>query len=412
MLESCGTKEVTETLFTPSLTVSTTVITATSDEGNYSFTYSVRNPAEDGRVTCGADADWICDLSWFDDGTVSFTASENPEVNSRMAQISVSYNSSYGTIAKIVTVAQNSSQTPEITISPTGIGADIDGGTYSFNYTIKNPLPDGQIDFSANVSWISELTEEDEGTVSFSVNGNTEAEIREGIITVSYFYGTDAASETLTVVQDGYDLSGVSELEGTYKCTGIVYNHSWDQTSATEPGVEATWTLKIFDNGNGTVTLSGLVPDIADYYPDQTSAYIAVGSVSGHNITIYPQFTGYYNTAVNGYLCWALCRYYSNEDAYSGFSPGWYIGSVSYMPITFAYYSATDSWVTDTYGMALGNASIYNDISTFFSFKDIFAPGMSFTKISSHTTSVSDSSADDFEAMPAYTSFMPYIPGK
>lgn len=407
LLVSCGVDEVTQTLYAPTLTLSSTAITATSEEGAYSFTYTVRNPAEDGQVTCACAADWIEDLEWTDGRTVNFTVSENLGLNTRLAQISVTYSSSFGYVEQIVTVAQNSSQTPAITVSPTGIVADIDGGSYSFGYTITNPTIDGRMDIGADVSWITDISDAGEGTVNFSVNTNTEAEIREGVITVTYSYGTDAQSEIVTVVQDGYDQSGVSEIEGTYKCTGIVYNHSWDQTIATEPGISATWTLKIYDNGNGTVTLSGLLPDIVDLYPDYTSAYIAKGTVSGHSIMVYPQYTGYFNSLNNGYICWLLGKYYSNEEAYDTYDPGWYHTSVSYWPCTFTYASATDSWVSD-YGMFLGSASKSNDLSSFFSFYNVFAQGMSFTKISNSTSSVSETSEVGFDENAAFTDFLPF----
>ncbi len=198
---SC-TEENPESVYTPVMTVSDTAVTAGPEGGSYGFTYFIVNPADDGAVTCGADADWIRGLDWSADGAVNFSVGENSDTDTRIAHITVNYISSVGDAVGTVSVVQDPGASPNLTVQPSGIAVDIRGGTYSFNYILRAPSDDGQINCTADVGWISDFDCSSDSAVSFLVDGNTEGVLREGIITVTYTYSGGKLSDTVTVVQN------------------------------------------------------------------------------------------------------------------------------------------------------------------------------------------------------------------
>lgn len=92
---------------TPSISVSTSSVVASKGEGTYSFDYTVTNPADDGTVSCTADADWISDFDYSTEGTVGFSVSKNPESGLRSATITVVYSYSGESVAASVAVVQD-----------------------------------------------------------------------------------------------------------------------------------------------------------------------------------------------------------------------------------------------------------------------------------------------------------------
>ncbi len=375
-LVACDDGKDVQTVYAPTLTVSTAAVSVSKAGGSYSFTYTVGNPSSDGEVTLGADAGWISDLNE-SGGTVSFTASENTGGDPRTAHISVNYSSYYGTASTTVAIAQNAADTPEITVQPSAVAADYAGGTCSFTYSIDNPVSDGEISCTASVDWISDFDCSVSGTVSFTVAESTSISMRTGVISVAYVYEAGEADETVTVVQD-HKTTEVDPtfFAGTYECSGIVGNS--DTSEGAEPGMTDTWTMKIYVNDDGTLALSGLVPGIVDYYPE-SDAYVAIGSISGNNILVYPQFTG--STSNGNFIWWAICPIYvSNEDADEVYSPGFYYSTSTTVPCAFVYNSSSATW-TSNYGMMLllsGSAVELEPTASF----DAFAPGMTFKKLS------------------------------
>lgn len=375
--------------YSPSLTVSTNAIAVTVAGGPYGFTYSVENSVSGGQVSCETEADWISDLNCAS-GTVSFSVPENTGANPRMTRVSLVYSYDGESVSQIVTVAQNAVSDVEVqfAVQPTAVTADSGGGTCSFDYSVWNYDGQGTVSCTTSAAWISDFDSSVSGTVNFSVEPNYDTAIREAVVLVYFSYDGGELTETLTVVQDYADSFSIYDFVGTYSCTGIVYNTNWGSgSSAVEPGVEKTWTMKIYTATDGSLILSGLVPDIVEYYPPDMP-YIAYGSVLGKNVVVSPQFTGYMGTNYY-YICWFVCtNYYTNENA-GGYSPGWVYTTSMDAECRFIYDESTKSWTSD-YGMFLGLSRTYGtlDIASVY---DVFAPGMTFTKISDSTTSSTES---------------------
>ncbi|MCD8313950.1 MAG: hypothetical protein LUC24_07305 [Bacteroidales bacterium] len=397
MMVSCETETVYEVAAVPSLTVSAAV-TVDYEGGSYSCNYSVSNPADDGIVECFANVSWISDVT--DNGSsVSFSVASNTAEQLRNGEITVRYTYEGGSISKTVGVIQSAFEDPVLTV-PLAVTVSSGGGTGSFTYSVTNAVDGGDLKWTAEESWVHDFDYSTYGIVSFTVDANDTEELRSCDLTVTYTYSLNGSSKTLTktvlLVQNhpGVD---VSDFVGTYSCTGIVsnddyYDNNGNVVSGQEPGVQSTWTMKAYASDNGLI-LDGLVPDIVDYYPDYPY-YIAQASVSGSNILVYPQFTGYYGTfsfySGDLYICWVLCpSYYATDaeaeaDGYS--SSGFYITYSSNYPCWFSS-TGTDTWTSDN-GLFLALSTSSTSLSDIYTFYDVFAPGLVITKTSSSTSSL------------------------
>ncbi len=91
--------------------------------------------------------------------------------------------------------------TPTLSVSPTTVVASVDGGSYSFSYSVSNPAEDGSLSVSGAADWIENLKDTGSGC-SFTVSGNP-GDQRTGRISVTYSSSYGTLSEIVTVVQNG-----------------------------------------------------------------------------------------------------------------------------------------------------------------------------------------------------------------
>ncbi len=394
LLASCD-KEVTETVEAPVLAVSSNSIVASADGGAYGFTYYVENSLDDGRVSCAANADWIFNLDYSVFGTVTFSTSANTDGGSRTAQIAVTYSSSFGVWSQTVVVAQNYGDAPQLVVQPTAVAAEVEGGVYSFNYSVVNPADDGEVSCSADVTWISGFDCSTTGVVAFSVDAGQEHVIRQGVITVSYTYAGGERNGTVTVVQN--HLSGhvggdgdVSNVVGTYTVSARVY----DATSQT--GLrDATWTMKVFEyTGDEAYNLyiDGWIVDYEGAYDNYGDHSFSLGAYyySDGRIEIPAQVR--IGTIIELY----------GADYNLGFTPiveydaaeGSVYWGTEYPPMTLTTQDSGLTYESDYGAMSVACAS--TAIWTMTYFTDFTVPTHKLTKVSSSTLSDGSPSAGGF----------------
>lgn len=120
-------------------------IRAAAEGGEYSLTYSIENPAENGEVAATADVDWIDSWNYDTDGKVSFNVKANETEEERPAVITVTYSYSGGSPQSFtVNVIQAAKGTeppvpgaPELTLTSEGeISAEAAGGDFEITYTL------------------------------------------------------------------------------------------------------------------------------------------------------------------------------------------------------------------------------------------------------------------------------------
>ncbi|MCD8313949.1 MAG: hypothetical protein LUC24_07300, partial [Bacteroidales bacterium] len=318
--------------------------------------------------------------------TVTFSVSNNSS-DYRTGRISVTYSSSNGSEEAIVTIAQNSITAPTITVQPVAVTVSKDGGTYSFTYSVANPVADGYVDCTAGADWVHDFDCSVSGEVSFTVDANSTYSLRTCVISVNYIY-SGSVTETVGVVQDhafgtGEDLSGIV---GTYTAKGYAVD--------SEGVTEQTWTLKIFEyfyDGYEYALIDGLTPSVAGSYIgegdwegyDPTEAYIALGYLSDGALIIPTQLTGFYNNY--GFIGWTPCEY-SEGDWYYFVNDDGSFASDTYNICT--YDESADTWTIE-YGEFLALFEVDSDynISNLSSYMDAVESGVVLTKTGDTTGS-------------------------
>lgn len=372
----------------PALTVSSAVITAATEGGSYSFTYSVANRTSDGETECYTDVTWLTDAVC-SSGTVSFTATENTG-GSRTGNVSLVYSSSAGVVSETVAVRQNSALEPEIS-APVSVTAGAGGGSRSFSYQISNSTADGEFFCTSEDEWIYGFDYSVDGKVSFTVAENGGEELRSGLIEAIYLYDNGSmVSRSVAVVQDHegglYGNFGLSDLVGTYTANGLCY--VGDSTVG-----EKTWTLSIYPYSSTEVLIDGLVPECEGTYPSEM--YLAKACLNDEGqMVIEGGYTGYAYVSGSGifatsyYIGWLPCLEFSDGKWY--YNPHTTEGAMTFDV-------STGSWTGD-YGWFLGLFYYENDLSSFFSFLDVTNPGFTITKTS--PTPAGTLAPDNVEANP------------
>ncbi|MCD8206456.1 MAG: hypothetical protein LUD72_00810, partial [Bacteroidales bacterium] len=225
-LTSCGDTE-TEWVTAPTISASQAVVTVPDEGGTVTVGLTITNPVDGATISASPSASWVtvesCSAS-----SVGLSVDPNPNADPRTARVTVSYSytlaGTKGTASCELTVAQSCGDQPAISVQPTAVAAAIEGGSYSFSYTIVNPAPDGEVSASASASWITDIDCSKEGEVGFSVGENTGG-LRQATVTLSYSWSNGSLSESVTVVQDHHagDDGGDVDIEGTYTMTGVCY---------------------------------------------------------------------------------------------------------------------------------------------------------------------------------------------
>ncbi|MCD8206532.1 MAG: hypothetical protein LUD72_01190 [Bacteroidales bacterium] len=260
VVTSCD-KESTETIYAPTLTVSTNVVSISSIGGAASFSYSVENPADDGSVSCRANVNWISDLECSSSGIVGFSVAENVAEEIRQTDITVTYSSSYGEKNCVVTVVQYGADAPVFTVQPTAVVAEAEGGQYSFGYTVENPADDGSVSCKVEEDWVSDFDYSTDGTIGFTVTENPAGEGRSVDITVTYSSSSYGEMNcVVTVVQYGADApvftvqptAVVAEAEGGQYSFGYTVENPADDGSVSCK-VEEDWVSDFDYSTDGTI---------------------------------------------------------------------------------------------------------------------------------------------------------------
>ncbi|MCD8206535.1 MAG: hypothetical protein LUD72_01205 [Bacteroidales bacterium] len=360
---------------TPALTVSSG-ITVSYKGGDYSFLYTLTDPDEDGEVSSYAEVSWISDLDVSSAGKVAFSARENISDQIRGGNIVLVYTYPEGRVTKRVGVVQSAYGAPTLVLNESVLTVADGSGTYSFTYTVEDPVDDAELTCTANVDWIVDPDCSASGTVQFDVTANRTEELRSGEMTLTYSYSTGAVSGTVVVVQDHPDKNSVdiSELIGTYEASGEAYVSA----AHAEP---ITWTMRIFASDDGkSLVIDGMVP-YAQGCHDDLPAALATGAVNLAGQLVVPsQFTGYYETSSGYQFGYTPCIQYIDGRGFSYDKTG--------PDCTFTYYADSDTWVSD-YGMFLALFGTYGDFSTLMRSLDIVTPSITLKKVSENPNALS-----------------------
>lgn len=171
--------------------------------GDFKITYTLENPAEDGKVHATADQfDWISDFNCETSGTVTFKVAPNEAETPREGEVTVVYEYSGDPQSFTVKVTQAAKGAdPVLTLtSDSEIAAEATGGDFEIAFTLENPAEDGELKAEAD-SWIT--TTVNASSIAVKVAANESEEAREGNVTVTYTWSGEPQSFTVKVTQKG-----------------------------------------------------------------------------------------------------------------------------------------------------------------------------------------------------------------
>lgn len=171
--------------------------------GDFEITYTLENPAEDGKVHATADQfDWISDFNCETSGTVTFKVAPNEAETPREGEVTVVYEYSGDPQSFTVKVTQAAKGAdPVLTLtSDSEIAAEATGGDFEIAFTLENPAEDGELKAEAD-SWIT--TTVNASSIAVKVAANESEEAREGNVTVTYTWSGEPQSFTVKVTQKG-----------------------------------------------------------------------------------------------------------------------------------------------------------------------------------------------------------------
>ncbi len=199
------------------ITVDPNAFVVDTDGGDFSFTYTVKGVVSGETVKCVTEQeDWITGIK-DNNGTVSFTVAAMTEHELRTGFITVTY----GEYSKEVEIVQDRLNDPSLSLSITSLKAEGEGGTYSFEYDLKNPYVGEELKCEADVEWITDFKDDGEGTVTFTIAQSDQDDKRTGTITVSYH----EIEKTISVQQKHKPDSNNWTQYGTgkFQYVGIIY---------------------------------------------------------------------------------------------------------------------------------------------------------------------------------------------
>ena len=170
------------------------------------------------------------------------------------------------------------------------------GGTYSFTYSVENPVEGAVVTADAGeASWISGINTSEDGTVSFTVDQNEEEAERNAEITVCYTYDSGEQTATVKVIQSAKGSSPVivpdqpsievpvdgGEMSVTYTLSNPVDGGEFTATSEDEwitgidYAVEGTVAFSVAANESGELRNGKVILHYA-YMGTEVTAEVAV----------------------------------------------------------------------------------------------------------------------------------------
>lgn len=114
-------------------------------------------------------------------------------------------------------------EAPVVTLDKQSVEASAEGGEFTVNYTIENPVEGVTLAVTEDVAWIEDVTAED-GVISFVVAANDLEEAREATLNVEY---TGAEARTIAVAQAAKAVAPTPELATiTLEVENVVWNNA------------------------------------------------------------------------------------------------------------------------------------------------------------------------------------------
>lgn len=93
---------------------------------------------------------------------------------------------------------------PKIAVTPPQVNATYEGGDFTVNYTVENPVDGANVTANPGDEWVKVSSAAD-GVINFTVDAFTETENRSTLVEVVYDYGDGSVKTQFNVVQSGVE---------------------------------------------------------------------------------------------------------------------------------------------------------------------------------------------------------------
>lgn len=185
--------------------VTETPVSVESEGGDFYFDYEISNPQSDGMLLLKYDCEWLTDSIDEEGSMIKFSAQPNVEEESRTCTVQMIYTYADKNVSFKFDITQKGYVEilyPEIVpVDAVDMNVEAQGGSYTFRYTVNNPVDNGSIVCGNEVDWISNINTDEEGVLKFDVAANTEVSPRSAVLNVAYVYDGNQTSFDVNVIQ-------------------------------------------------------------------------------------------------------------------------------------------------------------------------------------------------------------------
>ena len=186
------------------------IITISAEGGELEIAYVIDNPVAGAELTATSTTTWITDITVAE--SVCFNVDANTDTESRVGSITLSYAEQSITVGiqQDGYIPGEDSEVRLIVTSDRKMSFDAKGGNDTITYTLEGAEEGAVVEASSNKEWIN-ISDVNTEKVTFSVDKNSVASTRKGIISLNY----QSCRVDVTISQEAAQLTPVLSAQKT-----------------------------------------------------------------------------------------------------------------------------------------------------------------------------------------------------
>ena len=191
------------------------IITISAEGGELEIAYVIDNPVAGAELTATSTTTWITDITVAE--SVCFNVDANSYTESRVGSITLSYAEQSITVGiqQDGYIPGEDDEVRLIVTSDRKMSFDAKGGNDTITYTLEGAEEGAVVEASSNKEWIN-ISDVNTEKVTFSVDKNSVASTRKGIISLNY----QSCRVDVTISQEAAQLTPVLSAQKTVIETG------------------------------------------------------------------------------------------------------------------------------------------------------------------------------------------------
>jgi hypothetical protein len=186
------------------------IITISAEGGELEIAYVIDNPVAGAELTATSTTTWITDITVAE--SVCFNVDANTDTESRVGSITLSYAEQSITVGiqQDGYIPGEDDEVRLIVTSDRKMSFDAKGGNDTITYTLEGAEEGAVVEASSNKEWIN-ISDVNTEKVTFSVDKNSVASTRKGIISLNY----QSCRVDVTISQEAAQLTPVLSAQKT-----------------------------------------------------------------------------------------------------------------------------------------------------------------------------------------------------